>query len=155
MRKLVRTTSTIVRLRKLSKPPGFDRPTAIEKCPGDAVHSVHDPVIGSEDDRVRRIHLANEAEVLYDLPNRGPLPLIEPILGVDLREVIKRDLLYRQMSNPSYQVVNVPRIHPALARPEVVLLPHRLSLAQNIDAAGTPDAPPPRPIRRSALQAGI
>jgi hypothetical protein len=33
-------------------------------------------------------------------------------------------------------VVNVPRIHPALARPEVVLLPHRLSLAQNIDATG-------------------
>lgn len=100
------------------------------------MHSVHDPVIGSEDDRVRRIHLANEAEGLYDLPNRGPLPLIEPVLGVDLREVIKRDLLYRQMSNQSYQVVNVPRIHPALGRPEVVLLPHRLSLAQNIDATG-------------------
>ena len=29
--------------RKLSKPPGLDRPTAIEKCAGDAVHSVHDP----------------------------------------------------------------------------------------------------------------
>lgn len=91
IRKLVRTTSAIVRLRKLSKPLGLDRPAAIEKCPADAVHSVHDPVIGSQDDRIRRIHLTNEPEVLYDLPNSGPLPLIEPVLGVDLREVIKRD----------------------------------------------------------------
>ena len=129
-------TSTIIRLRKLSEPLGLDHPTAIEKCPGDAVHSVHDPVTGSEDDRVRRIHRANEAEVLYDLSDRGPLPLIEPVLGVDLREVIKHDLLYRQASNTSYQEVNVPCVDPAFTRPEVILLPHRPSLAQDIDATG-------------------
>ena len=74
--------------------------------------------------------------MLYDLPDRRPLPLVEPVLGVDLREVIKRDLLYRQMSNPSDQKVNVPRIDPALARPEVILLPHRLSLVQNVGLPG-------------------
>ena len=74
--------------------------------------------------------------MLYDLPDRGSLPLVEPVLGVDLREVIKRDLLYRQMSNPSYQKVNVPRIDPALARPEVILLPHRFSLVQNVGLPG-------------------
>jgi len=104
------------------------------------VHSVHDPVTGSEDDRVRRIHLADEAEVLYDLPDRGPLPLVEPVLGVDLREVIKRDLLYRQMSNPSYQEINVPRIDPATAGPEVILLPHRLSLVRKSGSYAVQDA---------------
>src|SRR6476660_7766378 len=133
-------TSTIIRLRKLSEPLGLDRPTAIEKCPGNAVHSVHDPVTGSEDDRVRRIHLADEAEVLYDLPDRGPLPLVEPVLGVDLREVIERDLLYWQRSNPSYQKVNVPRIDPALAGPEVILLPHRLSLVRKSGSYAVQDA---------------
>ena len=82
VRKLVRTASAIVRLRQLSKPLGHDRRTAIEKCSGDTVHSVHDPVIGSEDNRVEWIDLANEAEVLQDLPNRGPLPLIKPVLEV-------------------------------------------------------------------------
>ena len=66
--------------------PGLDRPTAIEKCPGDAVHSVHDSVTGSEDDRVRRIHLADEADVLYDFPSCGPLPLSEYVLFRDPRD---------------------------------------------------------------------
>jgi hypothetical protein len=79
----------MVRLRDLSKPLALDRPSAIEKCSGDSVHSIHDPLINPEDDRVRRIHLAN-----------------------------------------------VPRIHLALARPKAALLPHRLSMAQNIDETG-------------------
>ena len=129
VRKLARTAAAIVRLRQHLKPPGPDHPTAIQKGPGDAVTR-------SQDDRVGRIHLANSAEVLDDRADRGPLPLIEPVHGVDLREVIQRDLLDRQIGGQSDQAVNVPRIQPALARPEVVLLAHRLSLAQNTDTTG-------------------
>ena len=74
------------------------------------------------------------------------------VLGVDARrEVIKGDLLYRQMSNPSDQKVNVPRIDPALARPEVILLPHRLSLVRERLIRGPGCAH--RPYRPPAVEA--
>jgi hypothetical protein len=95
VRKLAMTTSAVVRLWELSEPPGVDRRPALEERPGDAVHAVHDAVAGPEDDRVRRVYLVHSAEVLYDLPDSGPLQLIEPVLGVDLREIIESDLLSR------------------------------------------------------------
>ena len=76
---------------------------------------------------MRRVYVAHATKVLYNRPDRGPPQFIERVF-VDFREVAERDLGCRQVSGQPYQAVNVPRIYPALARPGVLLLPHRPGL---------------------------
>jgi hypothetical protein len=59
-----------------------ERPSSIGRNP---VHSVYDPLVDTEDDRVGRVDRLDEAEAVQHCTNGrtfGPVP--EPVLGVDL-----------------------------------------------------------------------
>lgn len=107
------TASAVVRVRELAEPPGADRRPSLQECPGDAVHAVHDAVAGPEDHRVRQVRLRHAAEVLGDLPYRGPLLLIESVLRVDFRQVTEGNLFGRQAGSRARRSTSRVSIPPS------------------------------------------
>ncbi len=96
------------------------------------MHPIHDPAVGAEDDRVLRIDILNQVDVIDDRSNgRTTESVVEPVDGVDLLDRVETDIHDRQLGRQLDKPVNVPSIKPISTRPEVVLLPHGISLSAN------------------------
>ena len=107
-----------------------DRLAALQKGSGDSVHAVHHSAVVAKDDRVLDFDLFDEANVVDDPAYRRTLTLtVEPILRVDF--VDRGDLNFddREVASQDEQSVDVPRVKPRGATPEVVLLAHGDSFA--------------------------
>ena len=96
------------------------------------MHPVHDPTVGAEDDRVLRINLLNQVDVIDDGSNgRAMESVVEPVDGVDLLDRVEGDIHDWQLSRQLDEPVNVPGIEPISTWPEVVLMSHAISVSVN------------------------
>jgi hypothetical protein len=93
------------------------------------VHAIHHVPTGIKHDRVAKIDFLNELTVLHDAPNGRRIVVVEPVGGVDLRNLRQRDVLDGQAFHSRSQAVDIPCVKPAGARTEVILLPHVASVA--------------------------
>jgi hypothetical protein len=94
------------------------------------VHPVHDTTVVPQDDRIGKIHFADEPGMLDDLAHRGEFgAVIEPVHRVDLADGVHRHSLDRQIPAQRDQAIHIPGAKALLGRPKVVLLPHEGSLA--------------------------
>ncbi len=101
-----------------------DRRVPEEQRLGHPVHPVHDPTIWIEDDRVGQVGVVNESHVLNHGADCGLVPVVEPVRGLDLDEILQGNGLLGQGVRERDKPVYVPRVQPAAARPEVILLTH-------------------------------
>ncbi len=123
--KVYRSAVPVVRFWLELKLHGGDRGATFKQCPGDPVHSVHDPAIDAKDDWVQGVDLLNEAHVLDHLPNGRHLHAsVEPVVRIHVMKGIERDFSDREFRTETDQFVDVPSIQALVARPEVVLLTH-------------------------------
>jgi hypothetical protein len=109
---------------KHGQPHGLDCRAAFEEGASDPVHSIHDPAVGSQDDRMGGVDFHDKADVIHNVPDSGPLELIEPVHRVDLVDVGEGYLLDREVAGQPDQAIDVPGVCALLAGPEVVLLAH-------------------------------
>lgn len=93
VRQLVGVAISVVRFQFGVELHGFDGRVPIEDRSGDPVHSIHDPAVVPEDDGVDQIDALDEPDVVDDAPDRGRLPGVEPVVGVNLADGVQRDRL--------------------------------------------------------------
>ena len=124
IRKVFRAAVAVVRLGKPVKPDSEDCRSAFEHHPGNAVHPVHDPVVGSEDDGDTPDRPPESPHVLHDIAHRWCLHGVEPAHRVDLAKFVEGDLLDGPSGGHGDETVNVSYVEPFPTTPDVVPLAH-------------------------------
>lgn len=62
------------------------------------MHSIHDPAVGSEEDRIARFDRVDQANVINDRANGRPVKFaVESVDAVDFADRVDRDVLDRQV----------------------------------------------------------
>jgi hypothetical protein len=131
VRKFVGSAVSVVRFWMDLELDCPDRRVTVKKRTSDPMHSVDHSTIDAEDDRIRRVNFLDKPNVLYHFSDGGDLgAAIEPIVSVHVRDGLQRNLPDWEISAQADQSVDVPSVEPIFSRPEVVLLPHGISLTQ-------------------------
>ena len=155
VRQVVRRAVSVVRLGLDLELDGPDGREPVEDRPGDAVHPVHDSAVGTEDDRVRDVHLGDEPDVLDDSPDsRDDRSVLEPVVGVDLGDRVEGYVEDGESLAQLDQSIDVPRVEAVLAGPEVVLLPQRQAVSPGRRPRSRHKAAKPAIVLRSILNPG-
>lgn len=88
----------VIRFGRLSEADGADRRPVLQEGSGDAMHSIHDPAVGSEEDRIARFDRVDQANVINDRANGRPVKFaVESVDAVDFADRVDRDVLDRQV----------------------------------------------------------
>jgi hypothetical protein len=76
---------SVVGLRMVLESNGLDGPMAFEERSGNTVHTIHDPTVVAEDDRIRHVDFSDPSNMIHDPSHcRRVGGLIEPVDRVDL-----------------------------------------------------------------------
>jgi hypothetical protein len=68
----------------VTQPHCLDSRVAIKDCPGDTMHTVHDPPICSQDGRKRKVNFLDESNMVNDPSNSWGRAELEPEVSVNI-----------------------------------------------------------------------
>lgn len=104
-----------------------------------AVHAVHHPPVGTQNDGMRWIDFVDELRVFQDCATGRTLVLVvEPVDLVDFPNLRERHSATWEVAREPDQPVDVPRHQPSVGRPEVILLAHARAVSGSAAAETRP-----------------